>query len=779
MAQSMLMKQGLEGIFSPEKKFEAEARYGQNIYWVAWAVEILAALIGLTIALATAYDAFRDIPDPDLGHYINAIIGALPFLVIAVIEPTKIPLAGGFYKTRILSWKILILIALIGLTTVTFETMFNGLERNLTNVTRQVVDSENRIQFLSDRLVEKERELEEITSKSTTDIVSGIQDEINQLQKSHITELESLKNSFADQINQQRETKSKFEDRIAASVGQASESTKSQTDGLNDNIKALEGQISELEKAKQNAIENYQKEAELAQEQNNLSAKQTTDLLSSQLTNKQNEIERLKKDNLSQIEVYRTSLKDEERSYQNSIKDIERNLQSKKGAFGISRKHKDEADNQRANAKRASENKKRLIERQENERLERLEADLSILNSELKEIEAEIRAASGISNNSPSSFDPNRVAEIRREFAARINPLTEQISKFQQDIANIIAAESGTTQRERNKLNAQIDRVDQKISDLNDDLQQRINEKTETFEQRKDQLEAQKANRINQIEELKGNDELIENEIKEINQEIDEAKNIKREASYDSQVYRLAALVYGKSDVADVTKDEIKVVSIVWFGSIALIVSTIGTVLALISYILRDPEAFVDRPKLNFSRRIYVLIRLFFRQSIKLINSLISAIIAFTRLILSFAEIFRGLIGIPIQRSFRRLFVSIRKNLNKPRIVEVEKEVEKIVEKEVEKIVEVEKEIEKIVEVEKVVEKVVTTEVPVEIIRKELVYVPLYSTDSGLIDASTELKGAKPKLSDRNSSDQLDPMEENSRNRKSKTSQTSKQTKSD
>ena len=51
-------------------------------------------------------------------------------------------------------------------------------------------------------------------------------------------------------------------------------------------------------------------------------------------------------------------------------------------------------------------------------------------------------------------------------------------------------------------------------------------------------------------------------------------------------------------------------------------------------------------------------------------------------------------------------------------------------------------------EVEKVVEKVVTTEVPVEIIRKELVYVPLYSTESGLIDASTELKGAKPKLNE-------------------------------
>ena len=44
------------------------------------------------------------------------------------------------------------------------------------------------------------------------------------------------------------------------------------------------------------------------------------------------------------------------------------------------------------------------------------------------------------------------------------------------------------------------------------------------------------------------------------------------------------------------------------------------------------------------------------------------------------------------------------------------------------------------------VEKIVIQEVPVEIVRKELVYVPLYSTESGLIDASTQLKGAVPAL---------------------------------
>ena len=109
-------------------------------------------------------------------------------------------------------------------------------------------------------------------------------------------------------------------------------------------------------------------------------------------------------------------------------------------------------------------------------------------------------------------------------------------------------------------------------------------------------------------------------------------------------------------------------------------------------------------------------------------------------------KIFRGFIGIPLQRSFRKLNVAFRKRLNKPRVIEVEKEIEKIVEveKEVEKIVEVEKEVIKEVPVEKVV--IQKVEVPKEIIRKEMVYVPLYSVDGGLIDSTNKLKNAKPEI---------------------------------
>ena len=128
-----------------------------------------------------------------------------------------------------------------------------------------------------------------------------------------------------------------------------------------------------------------------------------------------------------------------------------------------------------------------------------------------------------------------------------------------------------------------------------------------------------------------------------------------------------------------------KWVSIVWFGSIALIVSTIGTILALISYILRDPEAFVERKKFSLTRRINRLFYLIFWRFNRILLSATNLILAVAKLFLSFAEIFRGLIGQPVQRAIRLALIAYRRRLNKPRIETVEKEVEKIVEVEVEK----------------------------------------------------------------------------------------------
>ena len=281
-----------------------------------------------------------------------------------------------------------------------------------------------------------------------------------------------------------------------------------------------------------------------------------------------------------------------------------------------------------------------------------------------------------------------------------------------------------------------------------------------TVNARRANLERKLDSRINSIDDQKQELPVLASQISELNARIDDNKKIKRDASQDNQVYRLAALWFGHDDVANVSRDEIKTISIVWFGSIALITSTIGTVLALVSFILRDPEAFVERKPISLLRPIRRLLYITFGRLNKLLLLLVRVLTSLTRLILSFAEVFRGLIGVPTQRSIRLAMLAYRKRLNKPKIVTVEKEVEKVVEvpveaiKEVEKIVEVP--VEKIVEVEKVVEKevkvevpvekVVIQEVPVEIVKRELVYVPLYSTESGLIDTSTTLSGATPKL---------------------------------
>ena len=43
-----------------------------------------------------SYAAFKEVPDPTFDTYIKAITGALPFVVIAVIELTKMTVSNGF-----------------------------------------------------------------------------------------------------------------------------------------------------------------------------------------------------------------------------------------------------------------------------------------------------------------------------------------------------------------------------------------------------------------------------------------------------------------------------------------------------------------------------------------------------------------------------------------------------------------------------------------------------------------------------------------------------------
>ena len=137
--QKSLMQQGFEALISPKERFAQEEAFGKKVLALAWAVEIFAVLIGISIAIIYGMSGYDKIENPTFSDKTNAITGTLPFFAIAIVELAKIPLAAGLYKVRIFGWRVLILTALVCLTIVTFETMFLGLEQRTTNMKLRLV----------------------------------------------------------------------------------------------------------------------------------------------------------------------------------------------------------------------------------------------------------------------------------------------------------------------------------------------------------------------------------------------------------------------------------------------------------------------------------------------------------------------------------------------------------------------------------------------------------------------------------------------------------------
>ena len=120
------------------------------IIGIAWAFEVFAVFIGVSISLSMGMSAYEEslnsgLLQPELSspwnRWLNVLIAMTPFFMVAIVELTKIPLTQVLYSSSSVFWKIAFGIVLIFLAVVTFESMFNGFERNFTLVTN-VVNSE-------------------------------------------------------------------------------------------------------------------------------------------------------------------------------------------------------------------------------------------------------------------------------------------------------------------------------------------------------------------------------------------------------------------------------------------------------------------------------------------------------------------------------------------------------------------------------------------------------------------------------------------------------------
>lgn len=98
----------------------------------AWGVEIVAALIGVAVAVAIGYTIHNDAGDSvDSDVWINIVLGSLPFIMVAIVEISKIPLARVVYNAESLLKTVFFSIILAAAIVVTWETMVTGMERSI------------------------------------------------------------------------------------------------------------------------------------------------------------------------------------------------------------------------------------------------------------------------------------------------------------------------------------------------------------------------------------------------------------------------------------------------------------------------------------------------------------------------------------------------------------------------------------------------------------------------------------------------------------------------
>ncbi len=590
-----------------QSQIELNKVYGGRLIIIAWTIEIVAASIGLFIGISSAIYGLQFYDEGSMlgNKFTDTFIGAAPFIIIAAVELTKIPLALGFYRTKRLLWRLLFLLTLFLLIFVTFETIFNGLERNFSTLESDIEKPRREFQEQTDRLANIQANLERINARTTEVLDEDYSLKISQLELERNDQLLSLNNARDEEISS---VNAQIEKAISAF------SVIADTRGSQQKSDRLRQDITEARENAKNNIKELNESTNLRLEAIEIQIAQIDENMNQELINRG---------------VFQSA---------NAIRDAAKELRN---PLIVERQ---ELQNQL----RVSINK---IENDRDELIGKKNAELEIAETEL--VTAQGRDSGTLQNNVEQL--QNRIDEISRAYSSRIS--------------------------EANNI------IDKRITDLEDEL-----ESAKTIQRQRQEG----------ISDLETESENIRSELVSLEKEI----NVKARGN---NIYRITGRFYDRDSAADILVEELKVVSTIWFGSIALIAALVGPILALAGYVLQDPESYrpirkKKRPIRNSIRGMFLRLRIFYK----------------TRRT-----------GV-LRRSLRALLLDLRRRIRSPKIKFKE--------------VKVPQEVIKKVDVPGP-EKIIYKEVPKEIIKSELVYVPLYSVEEGTVLTEKE-KYKAPSLED-------------------------------
>ena len=186
---------------STKKTLQNKPLSSKLLLSAAWLVQILAAGLGLMNAWVIAIKTRLSLEDNiasftgDIDIKTTIMIAVLPFVAIAILELTKIPMAMGFYYSKKVVWKTILLISLIALIVITFETNVTTLERNYTvqKVASELSQDLANRNSLESLLVREVEELEHIKSE-----IDELNITLNSLRIEEDLAMDSMNTGLAD-----------------------------------------------------------------------------------------------------------------------------------------------------------------------------------------------------------------------------------------------------------------------------------------------------------------------------------------------------------------------------------------------------------------------------------------------------------------------------------------------------------------------------------------------------------------------------------------------------
>ncbi len=472
----------------------------------AWIIEICAAGIGFFFAYTTgeatrkylnqAEDMF--IGDPN----VSVTLAMLPFMIIGVVELTKIPLAFAAYNAKGGFWKSLFVGVLLSLCLITGETIFTGMERSLDNQLKYFEgDKKMQEELRVDVSNLEKRALELEAERPIDDIDREYDDEIGNFEDSHYIEV--------DEINSERESRlSKLESQKAQSRDLfINGSSQDEVGNLQTQLDGLLTRMQSIEVSRDNEVRNLRETA-------------------------QKEI-------------------DSKESQINSLTDSIKGMTQQLDGGGIFSSNADEK------------------EQLEAERVARSKAEI--------ELEA------------VKSKRDQDIENYRNEINIKIEELDNERSEIQAKLTQARLKSEEAFNKEQDEINIEINALNERFDTRLGNILSRYEEEKSLREQ--NYLEAR-----NRAVRVQTDLDQTRAEIKSKREEIIDVEQTINSKAGEIQVMRFAATYAAftsdgeRQGVENVTPEDIGIVMLFWFGSIALIAATTGTVIAFASFYIRDQK---------------------------------------------------------------------------------------------------------------------------------------------------------------------------------------------